>query len=107
MFSAAVFAAGVTFPVGMVVVVAVNIGVKGQPSPQKVLHCLVGAAGDSTKYGDPRLGQGIFGAAPDAAADEGRYLLLCQQSHQGRCGRCLRFPAGAFPSHGRFPGCRA
>ena len=77
------FAAGVAFPVGMVVMAAVDVGVKGQPSPQKVLHCPVGAAGDPAEHGDPRLSRSVFCPAADAAADQAVHALLRQQARQG------------------------
>ena len=68
--SASMLAAGPAFVMMFSVMVAVDIGVKGQVSGQIGFHCLVRAAGNAAVELDSGFRQGCLGAAADAAADQ-------------------------------------
>ena len=77
--STAVLPAGVAFAVALPMVAAQHVRQENQPARQQILHGLVGAAGDAAVQLDARLGQGCFGAAANAAADEGVHTLGLQR----------------------------
>ena len=79
---AAVLPAGVAFPVALPMVAAKHVRQENQPARQQILHGLVGAAGDPAVQLDARLGQSCFGAAANAAADEGVHTLGLQKARQ-------------------------
>ena len=67
--AAAVIAAGVTFTVVMVVMVALDIGVIQEVPSQQSLHRSISRAGSAAEELDTSLAQSILGAHADAAAD--------------------------------------
>ena len=71
------------FAVALSMAAAQHVRQENQPARQQILHGLVGAAGDPAVQLDARLGQGCFGAAANAAADEGVHALGLQKARQG------------------------
>ena len=83
MLAAAVVTAGVpSFAVGMVVMVAADIGVIAQIAIQQCMHRCIRLAMDATVELDTRLGQCHLCTAADAAADQRVYAVLHQKSGQ-------------------------
>ena len=76
---AAVLPAGMAFAVALPVVGAQHVRQKDQLVRQQIRHGLVRAAGDAAVQLDARLGQGRFGAAANAAAQEGVHALGLQK----------------------------
>lgn len=79
-FAMAVSAAGVAFTV--VMMVAMNVGIKGQISVEQCLYRIIGGAGNAAEELDTGLFQCILGAAADAAANQCVHIVVSQKSCQ-------------------------
>ena len=79
--AAAVIAAGVTFTMVMVMMVALDIGVKAEITGQVIGNRCVGITGTAAVELDAGLCQCHLGAAADAAADQN----ICIQAAQHAC----------------------
>jgi len=81
--AAAVIAAGVAFAVVMVMMVALNIGIKAQITCQEVCDRCVGIAAAATVKLNTCLSQGHLCTAADAAADQNICIQCAQNTGQG------------------------
>lgn len=81
--SAAVIAAGMTFAMMMVVMIAADIGIVCQLSGQESLHRIVSVTGDTAKKLNARVGQRHLRATADAAANQDLRAHAAQQASQG------------------------
>ena len=98
MFPAAVASAAVSaFPVLVVMMVAANGGIIMKRAVQQRPHRVVRAAAHAAVQPDPRLRQGLLGAAADSAADQGVRAVCGQEPRQ-------RAVAAAHGVHNFFAG---
>jgi len=81
--AAAVIAAGVAFAVVMVMMVALNIGIKAQITCQEVCDRCVGIAAAATVKLNTCLSQGHLCTATDAATDQNICIQCAQNTGQG------------------------
>ena len=82
-FTVMAAAALMAFTVMMSMMIAFCIGIVAQAADQEGFHLRIGIPGCTGIKLDTHLGQGIFSAAANAAADESAHLMTLKKADQG------------------------
>ena len=90
--AAAVIAAGMAFAVVMVMMVALNVGIKAQIASQEVCDRCIGVTAAAAVKLNTGLGQSHLGAATDTAADQN----ICIECAQNTCQSAVAAAIGVY-----------
>ena len=88
----AVITAGMTFAVMMVMMVALNIGIKAQIASQEVCDCCIGVTAAAAVKLNTSLGQSHLGTTTDTAADQN----ICIECAQNTCQSAVAAAIGVY-----------